>query len=398
MQLALNILGIVVVFLICWLLSWHKKSINWKLVGKAFVIQLLLAIFVVKVPLGQQVISVLSDGVTAVVNCGKDGVSFVFGDLADSSKIFVFAVSSLGNIIFVSALVELMYYVGLLGFVVKHLGRIVKKLVGSTEVESFVATANMFLGQTSSPVLISKYIGRMTESEIFVILVAGMGSMDVSILTAYVAMGIPMDYLLIASMLVPVGSILISKIIYPEVEPAQDVDNLKIDNKGSNNNVIEAVMSGANVGLQVVLGICVALVAIIGMVALINMVLGFAGLSLEMIFGYVFSPFGYLMGFDTVTAMQEGTLLGQKLALNEFVAFGTLGAYISTLDSRTAMMCAVSLAGFANVGSMGICVGGIGALCPEKKGVLSRIVVRAMLGGMLLSILSAMLCGLVDLF
>ena len=398
MQLALNILGIVVVFLICWLLSWHKKSINWKLVGKAFVIQLLLAIFVVKVPLGQQVISVLSDGVTAVVNCGKDGVSFVFGDLADSSKIFVFAVSSLGNIIFVSALVELMYYVGLLGFVVKHLGRIVKKLVGSTEVESFVATANMFLGQTSSPVLISKYIGRMTESEIFVILVAGMGSMDVSILTAYVAMGIPMDYLLIASMLVPVGSILISKIIYPETEPAQDVDNLKIDNKGSNNNVIEAVMSGANVGLQVVLGICVALVAIIGMVALINMVLGFAGLSLEMIFGYVFSPFGYLMGFDTVTAMQEGTLLGQKLALNEFVAFGTLGAYISTLDSRTAMMCAVSLAGFANVGSMGICVGGIGALCPEKKGVLSRIVVRAMLGGMLLSILSAMLCGLVDLF
>ena len=398
MQLALNVLGIVVVFLICWLLSWHKKSINWKLVGKAFVIQLLLAIFVVKVPLGQQVISVLSDGVTAVVNCGKDGVSFVFGDLADSSKIFVFAVSSLGNIIFVSALVELMYYVGLLGFVVKHLGRIVKKLVGSTEVESFVATANMFLGQTSSPVLISKYIGRMTESEIFVILVAGMGSMDVSILTAYVAMGIPMDYLLIASMLVPVGSILISKIIYPEVEPAQDVDNLKIDNKGSNNNVIEAVMSGANVGLQVVLGICVALVAIIGMVALINMVLGFAGLSLEMIFGYIFSPFGYLMGFDTVTAMQEGTLLGQKLALNEFVAFGTLGAYISTLDSRTAMMCAVSLAGFANVGSMGICVGGIGALCPEKKGVLSRIVVRAMLGGMLLSILSAMLCGLVDLF
>ncbi len=398
MQLALNLLGIVVVFLICWLLSWHKKSINWKLVGKAFVIQLLLAIFIVKVPLGQQVISFLSDGVTAVVNCGKDGVSFVFGDLADSSKIFVFAVSSLGNIIFVSALVELMYYVGLLGFVVKHLGRVVKMLVGSTEVESFVATANMFLGQTSSPVLISKYIGRMTESEIFVILVAGMGSMDVSILTAYVAMGIPMEYLLIASMLVPVGSILISKIIYPETEPAQDVDNLKIDNKGSNNNVIEAVMSGASVGLQVVLGICVALIAIIGMVSLINMVLGFAGLSLEMIFGYIFSPFGYLMGFDTVTAMQEGTLLGQKLALNEFVAFGTLGAYISTLDSRTAMMCAVSLAGFANVGSMGICVGGVGALCPEKKGVLSRIVVRAMLGGMLLSILSAMLCGLVDLF
>ena len=311
---------------------------------------------------------------------------------------FVFAVASLGNIIFVSALVEFLYYIGALGFIVTHLGRLVKKLVGSTEVESFVATANMFLGQTSSPVLISKYIGRMTESEIFVILVAGMGSMDVSILTAYVSMGIPMDYLLMASMLVPVGSILIAKMILPEMETCNNVDNLKIDNKGGNTNAIEAIMNGAGVGLQVVLGICVALIAVIGMVALVNMILGFAGLSLEMIFGYVFCPFGYLMGFDTVTAMQEGTLLGQKLALNEFVAFGTLGAYISTLDSRTAMMCAISLAGFANVSSMGNCIGGIGALCPEKKGVLSRIVVRAMLGGMLLSILSAMLCGLVALF
>ena len=143
MQLAFNLLGIFVVFGICWLLSWQRKSINWKLIGKAFVIQLLLAVFIVKVPLGQQVISILSDGVTAVVNCGKDGVSFVFGDLADTSKMFVFAVASLGNIIFVSALVEFLYYIGALGFVVTHLGRLVKKLVGSTEVESFVATANM---------------------------------------------------------------------------------------------------------------------------------------------------------------------------------------------------------------------------------------------------------------
>lgn len=144
MQLALNLLGIVVVIGICWLLSYHKKQVNWKLVGRAFLIQLVLAIFVVKFPLGQQVVAFLSDGVTAVVNCGKEGVAFVFGDLADSSKVFVFAVSSLGNIIFVSALVELMYYVGLLGFVVTYLGRVVKLLVGSTEVESFVATANMF--------------------------------------------------------------------------------------------------------------------------------------------------------------------------------------------------------------------------------------------------------------
>lgn len=398
MQLALNLAGIVVVMAICWLLSWHKKSINWKLVGKAFVIQFILAVFIVKVPLGQQVISILSDAVTTIVNCGKDGVSFVFGDLADTSKGFIFCVATLANIIFVSALVECLYYTGILGFTIKCLGKVVKKLVGSTEVESFIATANMFLGQTASPVLISKYISRMTDSEVLVILVAGMGSMDVAVLTAYASMGIPMSYLLMASVLVPVGSVMLAKIILPEVEAVDGVANLEIDGKGENHNIIEALINGANVGLKVVVGISVSLVAVIGMVALINLFLGFFGINLEMIFGYIFAPFGYLMGFDAENAMKEGLVLGQKLALNEFIAFGTLGGYIASLDQRTAMMASISLAGFANLGSMGVCIGGIGALCPEKRGVLSRLVFRAMLGGMLVSILSAMLCGIVALF
>ena len=340
----------------------------------------------------------LSYGVTGVVNSGKDGVAFVFGDLADGSKGFVFIVQALANIIFVSGLVELLYYLGIIGLVVKKIGWIIKKVIGSTETESFVATANMFLGQTSSPVLISRYIGHMTKSETLVILVSGMGSMDVSILTGYVSMGIPMEYLLMASMLVPVGSILVSKIILPEVETAEALDNLTIDGKGSNRSSIEAVINGASIGVTIVMGIAASLIAIIGMVALINMILGFAGLSLEIIFGYVFAPFGYLMGFDGAIALREGTLLGQKIALNEFVAFSNLGSFINTLDSRTAMMASISLAGFANVGSMAICIGGIGALCPEKKGVLSQLVLRAMIGGALLSILSAMLCGVVALF
>ncbi|MSU08967.1 NupC/NupG family nucleoside CNT transporter [Veillonellaceae bacterium WCA-693-APC-5D-A] len=368
MQLAMNLLGIVVVIGLCWLLSWHRRDVNWRLVGKALAIQFLLAIFIVKVPVGQQVIAVLSDGVTAVVNSGKDGVAFVFGDLADSSKGFIFVVQALANIIFVSGLVELLYYLGVIGFVVKKLGWVVRKLIGSTETESFIATANMFLGQTSSPVLISRYIGHMTRSEILVILVAGM------------------------------GSILISKIILPEVETAESLDELAIDGKGSNSSPIEAVINGASVGVTIVIGISASLIAIIGLVALLNMILGFAGLSLEIIFGYIFAPFGYLMGFDGAAALQEGTLLGQKIALNEFVAFSNLGSFIGTLDARTAMMASISLAGFANVGSMAICVGGIGALCPGKKGVLSQLVLRGMIGGALLSILSAMLCGLVALF
>lgn len=398
MQLVLGLLGIVVVLGLLWLLSWNRKAIDWKLVIKAVIAQFILAIIIVKVPLGQKIVSVLSDGVTAVVNCGKDGLSFVFGDLADSSKMSVFFVQSLGGVVFVSALVEFLYYIGALGFVVKWIGKAVGKLMGTTAVESFVAVANMFLGQTSAPVLVSKYIGNMTDSEIMVVLVSGMGSMEVSILAGYAACGIPMSYLLIASVLVPIGSILVAKMILPEVETPLSIEDVKMDNKGQNSNVIDAIVSGASTGMSMIIGIASSLIAVLGLVALINLILGFVHLDLETIFSYVFAPFGFLMGLDTQSALQEGMLLGQKLALNEFVAFGNLGTFIESLDPRFAMIASISLAGFANVSSMGICVGGIGVLCPEKRSTLSRLVLKAMLGGMLVSILSAMICGIVMLF
>lgn len=392
MRLVLSLLGIAVVLGLLWLLSWNRKAINWKIVLKAVIVQFVLAIIIIKIPLGQKVVSVLSDGVTAVVGCGRDGLSFVFGDLADSSKMSVFFVQSLGGVVFVSALVELLYYVGALGFVVKWLGKAVGRLMGTTVVESFVAVANMFLGQTSSPVLVSKYIGKMTDSEIMVILVSGMGSMEVSILAGYAACGIPMEYLLIASVLVPVGSILVAKMILPETQEALSIDDVKMDNKGSNSNVIDAVVGGASTGMSMIVGIASSLIAVLGLVALINLILGVVRLDLETIFSYVFAPFGFLMGLDAENILQEGMLLGQKLALNEFVAFGNLGTFIESLDPRFAMIASISIA------SMGICVGGIGVLCPEKRGTLSRLVLRAMLGGMLVSILSAMICGIVALF
>ena len=398
MKLVLSLVGIVAILGLLWLLSWDRKRINWKLVLKAVIVQAILAVLIVKVPVGQKLVTIASNGVTAVVNCGKDGLSFVFGDLSDGSSFSVFIVQSLGGIIFVSALVNLLYYLGVIGFVVKWLGKAVGKLMGTTEVESFVAVANMFLGQTSSPVLVSKYIRNLTDSEIFVILVSGMGSMEVSILAGYHACGIPMEYLLIASVLVPVGSILVSKMILPQSETAQSITDVKMDNKGNNSNVIDAIAEGAGTGMQMVISIAASLVAIIGLVALVNMILGIAGISLEQIFSYLFAPFGFLMGLEGKDVLMEGALLGQKMILNEFVAFGDLGTIIASLDPRTAMIASISLAGFANVSSLGICVSGIAVLCPEKKSTLSRLVLRAMLGGMLVSILSAMIVGVVALF
>ena len=316
---------------------------------KAVIAQFLIAVILVKVPAGRYVVSKVSDAVTSVINCGQDGLSFVFGSLADSTAAAgsVFVIQVLGNIVFLSALVSFLYYIGILGFVVKWIGKAVGKLMGTSEVESFVAVANMFLGQTDSPILVSKYLGQMTDSEVMVVLVSGMGSMSVSILGGYTALGIPMEYLLIASTLVPVGSIM---------------------------------------------------VAMVALVAAVNKLLGVCGISLQQVFSYVFAPFGFFLGLDPSEILLEGNLLGSKLVLNEFVAFQQLGGMISSMDYRTGMICAISLCGFANSSRLGICVSGIAVLCPEKKSTLARLVFKAMLGGVAVSLIGAMVVGLVTLF
>lgn len=396
MRIILNFIGIALVLAICWLISWDRKNIPWKTVARAFLAEFVIALIIVKIPLGRQLVTILSNGLTAVINCGNEGLTFVFGDLFDRSKMSVFIVQSLGNIIFVSALVGVLYYLGVIGFIVKWIGKGVGKLMGTTEVESFVAVANMFLGHTDSPILVSKYLKDLTESEIFVILVSGMGSMSASILGGYHALGIPMEYLLIASAMVPIGSIMVSKIIYPQTEQAKSITDVKMDNKGNNSNAIDALAEGASTGMQMVISIGASIVGFVGIVALINLFLGFANISLSQIFSYVFAPFGFLMGLDKSQILMEGSLLGNKLILNEFIAFGELAGRLGDLDPRTGMVCAISLCGFANLSSMGMCVGGIGVLCPEKRGTISRLVFKSMIGGVFVSIMSALLVSIVS--
>lgn len=400
MKAILNLLGIVVVLGILWLISWKRKDVSFKMLLKGMIAQFIIALILVKIPAGRMVVSKIYDAVTGVINCGSNGLSFVFGSLADSSAPtgMIFAVQVLGNIVFLSALVSLLYYIGVLNFVVKWIGKAVGWIMGSSEVESFVAVANMFLGQTDSPILISKYLNKMTDSEIMVVLVSGMGSMSVSILGGYTALGIPMEYLLIASALVPIGSIMVSKIIFPQTEEVHEVGDIKMDNKGNNANVIEAVSEGAVTGMQMALSMGASLIAMVALVALINKGLGVFGISLEQIFSYVFAPFGALMGLDPSEILMEGNLLGSKLVINEFVAFEQLGKIISSMDPRTAIMATISLCGFANFSSLGICVSGIGILCPEKKSTLARLVFRAMIGGVAVSLLSAMTVGFIMLF
>ena len=395
-----NILGLLVSVAVCFLLSWNKKSVPWKTIVKAIIAEFVIAFIIVKIPLGAKALKALSDGITALLNCGADGLDFVFGDLW-SGDVYIFIIQSLGGIIFVSALVAVLYYLGVIGFIVKWIGKAVGKLMGTTEVESFVAVANMFLGHTDSPILVAKYLPDLTESEIFVILVSGMGSMSASILIGYTSLGIKMEHLLVASALVPIGSILVSKIICPQTETPRLISGVKMDNKGNNGNVIDALSEGANTGMQMVIAIGASLVGFVGMVAVFDLFLGFipgVDITLSKIFGYVFAPFGWLLGFEGEEIMLAGKMLGDKLILNEFIAYGTLGELMNsgTMSDTSALIATISLAGFANLSSMGMCVGGIGVLCPEKRPIISKLVFKAMLAGVFVSINSALIVSIVS--
>lgn len=391
------LLGIILVLLLMYLISSKKKDIKMSIVAKAMIAQFVIAILLVKFPYGRIVVSKISQVVIEVLNYGFNGLSFVFGSLADPGQAtgFIFVVTVLGNIVFLSALVSALFYLGVLGFVIKIIGKVVGKFLGTSQVESFVAVANMFLGQTESPILVSKYLGSMTQSEIMVVLVSGMGSMSATIIGGYVALGIPMEYLLIASALVPLGSIAISKILLPETEKAEFIEDVSMDRKGHHENIISAVTEGAVNGMSAAIAIAASLIAFISLTALVNGVLGIFGCSLEKIFSYAFSPIGYFMGLDGNNIFLAGELLGYKLVLNEFIAFQKLGQLIQALDYRTGLIISIALAGFANFSSMGICISGISVLCPEKRSVLARLAFKAMIGGFTVSVLSAMIVAFI---
>ena len=400
MKLLLNLLGILVVLGFMFLISVNRKAINFKNIAIALFAQFLLAGLLIKLPAGRAAIAAVSDGVVKVLSYGAEGISFVFGSLGDPNAPtgMIFAFQTLTNIVFISALVAVLYYVGILGFIVSKIGWVIGKVFKTSEVESFVAVANMFLGQTDSPILVAKYLKMMTDSEVMLVLVSGMGSMSVSIIAGYTALGIPMQSLLIASTLVPIGSIIISKIICPQTEQVKELGEIKMDNKGNNENVLDALSAGAMDGMNMAMAIGASLIAIISIVALLNGILGVFGLSFEKILSYVFAPIGYLMGLEGSEVFKAGELLGSKLILNEFVAFGKLAPMLEAMNPRTGLMLAVSLAGFANVSSIGICISGISVLCPEKRQTLAKLAVRAMIGGFCVSLLSSMIVGIWMLF
>lgn len=390
MNKLITILGVIVMLGIVYLLSDNKKVINKRTVVTALIAQLVLALFLIKVPVGSWIIEQLAKAVTKLFSFANEGLIFVFGDLFGQGYFFI---DVLGVIIFLSALTGILGYLGIVGWVVKVIGGAIGKLLGTEKAESFVAVANMLLGQTEAPFLVAKYLPNMTNSELMTVLVSGMGSMSASILVGYNLLGIPMKWLLITTALVPFGSLLVAKILTPETEVSK-VTDVTLDRKGANTSIFSAMAEGINNGLQMVLGIGASLIAGISIVALLNSILGLVGTSFTGVLGYIFMPIGWLMGLSGSEAMLAGQLLGTKLSINEFVAYADLAPMMSELSERAIAMLSVAVGSFGAFSSIAICVTGLSVFAPTRKNDLSKLALRGMLGGFIVPILSAMFIGL----
>lgn len=397
MNAILNVVGIAAILGLMYALSSNRKAIDKKLVLKALAVQFVITFICVKFPAGIFVIEQISNAVAQVLSYAKDGLAFVFGGLADPSTApgFIFIVSVLGNIIFIGALVSVLFYTGVLSFVIKHLGKLINRFIGTSNTESFICVGNIFLGQTESPLLVSKYLMSMTKSEIMMVLISGMGSMSVSILGGYHALGIPVQHMIIASVLVPMSAIAIGKMLYPETEYQLNTDVEISSSKAS--NLVEAVSNGAMDGMHMIIAIAASLAAIISMVALCNGILSNVGITLQQILGWFFYPVAFLMGVGDQMEF-AAQLLGCKMVMNEFISFEMLGKVIATLDARTALVLSVSQSGFANIGSMGVCIGALGTLCPSRKSDVSRLIVKALIGAFCVSVMNSMFIGLIMCF
>ncbi len=391
-----NILGIFTILSIAWLFSRKKSAINYRLVFNALIMQFVIAFFVLRTSVGQFVVGKIADLVNIMYECADSGSVFLFGNLADPSKPwgFVFAIKVLPIIIFFGALMSLLFHWGVVQRLVYVISLMVRPILGTSGSETLCAISNSFLGQTEAPLLVKNYLKGMTRSEMLVVMISGMGTISGAILAVFAAMGVPVAHLLSASMMAIPGTILISKILYPQLEKSQTAAGVPFNEECETKNVFDAISTGTTDGLQLALNVGAMLIAFLSLLALINSGLAYlyTGLSLATIFSYVFAPFGYLLGFTGQEALKAGELLGTKVTINELIAYSQMMQM--QLSDRAVSILTYALCGFSNFSCIGIQIGGIGSLVPEKRQWLCEFGLLTVLGGSLSNLLSAMVAGL----
>lgn len=415
MSLFMSLIGMAVLVGIALLLSDNRKAINLRTVGGAFAIQFLIGGFVLYVPWGRDLLAGFSAGVQNVIDYGKDGTGFLFGSLVNFSVDgigFIFAFQVLPTLIFFSALISVLYYIGVMQWVIKILGGGLQKALGTSRAESMSAAANIFVGQTEAPLVVRPFVPKMTQSELFAVMCGGLASVAGGVLAGYASMGVPLEYLVAASFMAAPGGLLFAKIIKPETDTPDEELEANIDGGDDKPaNVIDAAAGGASVGLQLALNVGAMLLAFVGLIALINGILGGIGgfvgmpeLTLELILGYLFSPLAFLIGVPWEEATFAGSFIGQKLVVNEFVAYLNFVPYVGeaaqvvpatgeVMSEKTQAIIAFALCGFANLSSIAILLGGLGSLAPNRRSDIARMGVKAVAAGTLSNLMAATIAG-----
>ena len=403
----IGIAGIVVILAIAFAFSSNRKAINLRIVGAAFGLQVVIATIVLYWEKGRAGIEWLSNGVMAVIGYSRAGIDMVFGPLADTSIIgFSFAINVLPIIIFFSALMSVLYYLRVMEWVVRIVGGFLHKVIGTGAVESMNAAANVFVGQTEAPLAVRPYLKSLTDAQMFAVMVSGLASIAGTVLAGYALMGAELKYLLAAAFMAAPGGLLMAKIIMPDdqVIKASEHEKLVME-KSEHKNVILAAASGTTDGLRLAANIGAMLVAFVALIALFNGVVGgicslfgLEGVTLQLILGKIFRYLMFLLSIPWAEAEAAGALFGEKLILNEFVAFSNLNEYLAGMSPRTVAITTFSLCGFANLSSIAILLGGLGVLVPEKRDLIGQLGLKAVLAGSLSNLMSAALAGLLLTF
>jgi CNT family concentrative nucleoside transporter len=399
----IGLVGIVVILGIAYALSSNRKAINLRIVGAAFALQAAVAAFVIYLPAGQIIIESMSEVVLNIMGYSRVGIEFIFGGLATEESVASFAINVLPMIVFFSALMSVLYHIGIMQFVVRLVGGALRWVIGTRAVESLNAAANIFIGQTEAPLVVRPYLKHLTEAQMFAVMVSGVASIAGTVMLAYVQFGAELKYLLAASFMAAPGGLLMAKIIMPdedEESPAEDDAHLRLG-KSPHENVILAAAVGSADGVKLAVNIGAMLVAFVALIALLNGFLGWVAglvglpsLTLEQIFGALFAPLMYLISIPWEEAQAAGALFGEKVILNEFIAYSHLNEYLAGMSERTVAIVTFSLCGFANLSSIAILLGGLGTLVPEKKELIARFGLKAVAAGSLSNLMSAALAGL----
>ena len=395
-----SIFGIVLLLALAYAVSAKRKHINWRTVGGAFAIQASIGAFVLYVPAGKDFLLTLSQGVQSILDSGQEGIDFIFGPVGNKSLGFIFAFNVLPAIVFFSSLITVLYHLGIMAWIIRIIGGFLQVALKTSRPESMSAAANIFVGQTEAPLVVRPFIPKMTRSELFAVMVGGLASVAGAAMAGYAGMGVDIKYLLAASFMAAPGGLLMAKIIMPESEEFRNELDDTDTEKTHYANVFDAAATGAASGMQLALNVGAMLLAFIALIALLNSLIGVVGglfgnedLTFQIILGYIFQPLAWALGVPWSEANLAGSFIGQKMVVNEFVAYLDFVNYKDQMSEQSQAIITFALCGFANFSSIAILMGGIGAMAPTRRTEIAQLGLKAVMAATLANLMSAALAG-----